>query len=98
MRHHHARELAAKQQDELALSQLHLRKGLGILGIALPLMLFLASDLNSDIDLRRSLSAYYYAPHLRDMLVGVLWAIGAFLVFCRGYARIRQRFKNSPPG
>lgn len=33
-------ELAAKQQDELALSQLNLRKGLGILGIALALVLF----------------------------------------------------------
>lgn len=90
-------ELAAKQQDELALSQLNLRKGLGILGIALPLVLFLASILNSDIDLRRSLSAYYYAPHLRDMLVGVLWAIGAFLVFYRGYARIPAAFQNLPP-
>lgn len=89
-------ELAAKQQDELALSQLNLRKGLGILGIALPLVLFLASALNSDIDLRRSLSAYYYAPHLRDMLVGVLWAIGAFLVFYRGYARIPTAFQKLP--
>lgn len=89
-------ELATKQQDELALSQLSLRKGLGILGIALPLVLFLASALNSDIDLRRSLSAYYYAPHLRDMLVGVLWAIGAFLVFYRGYARVPTVFHKLP--
>lgn len=89
-------EMAAKQQDELALSQLTLRRGLGILGIALPLVLFLASALNSDIDLRRSISAYYYAPHLRDMLVGVLWAIGAFLVFYRGYARIPSAFQKLP--
>lgn len=89
-------ELAAKQQDELALSQLNLRKGLGILGISLPLVLFLASALNADIDLRRSLSAYYYAPHLRDMLVGVLWAIGAFLVFYRGYGTIPTPFLKLP--
>ncbi len=89
-------ERAARQQDELALSQLNLRKGLGILGISLPLILFLASALNSDIDLRRSLSAYYYAPHLRDMLVGVLWAIGAFLVFYRGYGAIPAAFQHLP--
>ena len=90
-------ERAAKQQDELALSQLTLRKGLGILGVSLPLVLFLASALNADINLRRSLSAYYYVPHLRDMLVGVLWAIGAFLVFYRGYARVPTAFQKLPP-
>lgn len=89
-------EQATRQQDELALSQLTLRKGLGILGIALPLVLALASALNSDIDLRRSLSAYYYAPHLRDMLVGVLWAIGAFLVFYRGYGSVPSAFQKLP--
>ena len=89
-------EQAARSQDELALSQLSLRKGLGMMGIALPVVLILATGLSADIDLRRSLSAYYYAPHLRDMLVGVLWAIGAFLVFYRGYGSVPRAFLKLP--
>jgi hypothetical protein len=87
---------ARAHNDELAQSQLSLRKGLGLMGLALPIVLFLASALNSDVDLRRSLSAYYYAPHLRDMLVGVLWAIGATLVFYRGYGTIPTAFRRLP--
>jgi hypothetical protein len=89
-------EQAARQQDELALSQLSLRKGLGILGLALPVILLMVSALSPTITLQRSLSAYYYVPHLRDLLVGVLWAIGAFLVFYQGYTTIPTAFKNLP--
>ncbi len=91
-----AMEHAVRHHDELAQSQLSLRKGLGLMGLSLPIVLFVASALNSDVDLRRSLSAYYYAPHLRDMLVGVLWAIGATLVFYRGYATIPTAFQKLP--
>ena len=86
-------EQAVRQNDELALSQLSLRKGLGLLGIALPAVFLLGSP---GIALQRSLSAYYYIPHLRDLLVGVLCAIGAFLVFYRGYSRVPNAFRRLP--
>ena len=90
-------EQAIAQHDELALSQLSLRKGLGILGLALPAVLLMASALSPTITLQRSLSAYYYIPHLRDLLVGVLWAIGAFLVFYQGYRSVPRAFQKLPP-
>jgi hypothetical protein len=86
-------EQAVRQNDELALSQLSLRKGLGLLGLALPAVFLLGSP---GIPLQRSLSAYYYIPHLRDLLVGVLWAIGAFLVFYRGYSTVPKPFHRLP--
>lgn len=89
-------EQAARQQDELALSQLSLRKGLGVLGLALPIVLLMVSGLSPTITLQRSLSAYYYVPHLRDLLVGVLWAIGAFLVFYQGYRTVPRAFQTLP--
>jgi hypothetical protein len=89
-------EQAARQQDELALSQLALRQGLGVMGIALPAVLLMVSALSPTIALQRSISAYYYVPHLRDLLVGVLWAIGAFLVFYRGYRNVPKAFQSMP--
>ena len=86
-------ERARRQNDELALSQLSLRKGLGLLGLALPAVFLTGSP---GIPLQRSLSAYYYVPHLRDLLVGVLSAIGAFLVFYRGYTTVPMAFQNLP--
>ena len=86
-------EQAVRHNDELALSQLSLRKGLGMLGLALPAVFLIGSP---GIPLQRSLSAYYYIPHLHDLLVGVLCAIGAFLVFYRGYRTVPKAFKRLP--
>jgi len=61
-------------------SYIFMRLAIGILGIALPLQLF-AEPLFFDGQpfLRGSLSAYYYSG-MREFFVGVLWAIGVFLV------------------
>ena len=89
-------EQAAHQKDELVLSQLSLRKGLGILGLTLPAVFILASAASPTHSLQKSLSAYYYVAHLRDLLVGVLCAIGAFLVFYRGYSTVPRPFLILP--
>ena len=61
-------------------SYIFMRFAIGILGVALPLQLF-AEPLFFDGQpfLRGSLSAYYYSG-MREFFVGVLWAIGVFLV------------------
>jgi hypothetical protein len=61
-------------------SYIFMRFAIGILGAALPLQLF-AEPLFFDGQpfLRGSLSAYYYSG-MREFFVGVLWAIGVFLV------------------
>ena len=61
-------------------SYIFMRFAIGVLGVALPLQL-LAEPLffNGQPSPRGSLSAYYYSG-MREFFVGVLWAIGVFLV------------------
>jgi hypothetical protein len=61
-------------------SYIFMRFAIGILGATLPLQLF-AEPLffNGQPFLRGSLSAYYYSG-MREFFVGVLWAIGLFLI------------------
>jgi len=80
-----------------------LRNGIGWLAIALPLVLSLWGYWKHGLPPQDSISAYYHAfvpsgkpPGLlevagngvmRNWFVGILWAIGVFLVLYRGYGR-----------
>jgi hypothetical protein len=80
-----------------------LRRGIGYLAIALPIILAVGGFLLYKLPLQDSISAYYHAfvpttqpPGLfdvagngtmRNWFVGILWAIGVFLVLYRGYGR-----------
>lgn len=82
-----------KRDDVLAnitSSYFFLRRGLAFLAIAFPFALWALAGIHN------SLSAYYHcsrggcgdgAGAARDVLVGVLWATGTFLIFYRGYTR-----------
>ena len=69
------------------------RRGLAILGLALAVVLIVGVGLG---DIQTSLSAYYHfaaAPPLeagagtmRNVFVGILWAIGTFLYLYKGYS------------
>lgn len=75
-----------------------LRLGIAALGFVLPILLFVVG-LSHGLGLQGSFSAYYHAfsdvPEIahavagqgvaRDWFVGILWAIGACLVFYHGY-------------
>ncbi|HEX8238235.1 MAG TPA: hypothetical protein VF574_00665 [Allosphingosinicella sp.] len=73
-----------------------LRRGLALLALAFPVLLWLVAGPEH---LQASISAYYHyhgtgagpspfgSGSARDVFVGVLWAIGAFLFFYRGYSR-----------
>ncbi len=67
----------------LATSYLTLRRALGILGVALPIILFTWGLLGDHLWLP-SISAYY-SLRARDALVGCLCAIGCFLFTYHGY-------------
>jgi hypothetical protein len=83
----------AKRDDVLrsiTASYFFLRRGLAYLALAFPFALIALAGLHP------SLSAYYHcsrsgcaagAGAARDVLVGVLWAAGTFLVFYKGYSR-----------
>lgn len=68
-----------------ALSYLGVRRIIGLLGVALPVLL-VVGDLLQGGEVRDSISAYYYTG-MRGVLVGSLWTIGAFLLSYR-YARL----------
>ena len=72
-----------KKQPAL-LSYYVLRTVIGILGLALPIVVWLGTWALDDEPLLGSISTYYYSS-TRDFFVGVLIAIGAFLATYRGY-------------
>jgi hypothetical protein len=66
-----------------------LRLGIAILGLALPILLVSVAWLRARVGLQASMSAYYFAGNgiVRDIFVGVLVAVGAFLILYRGFSR-----------
>lgn len=61
-----------------------LRRGIGIIGVALPFMLIIGKIILESPGISASISAYYYSV-MRDVFVGSLWVIGIFLI-CYRYA------------
>lgn len=70
-----------------------LRRGLALSALAFPAVLILGAGLEH---IQGSISAYYHfsaaapvsygAGTMRNLFVGVLWAVGAFLFFYKGYS------------
>ncbi len=89
------RQILARHDDPLSVSTSYviLRNGIGVLGLAFPIVLILGGGLDH---VQASLSAYYHfspadpdlygAGTMRDVFVGMLCAIGAFLFFYRGHS------------
>jgi hypothetical protein len=82
----------------------YLRTGLAVLALLFPFILVLVGWLVYSIELQDSMSAYYFAfaPQgsalrvfpMRGWFVGILWAIGAFLILYRGYSTGEDRVLN----
>lgn len=74
-------------QENVLVSYLTLRRVVGVLGVALPLVLALWGFAVLDgIRIQPSISDYY-SLRTRDALVGILFAVGWFLFTYRGYER-----------
>lgn len=69
---------------EFMLSQTQQRQLVGGLGIFFPFALIGFSKLFFNTELQISLSHYYHTG-VRDIFVGILFLIGAFLIFYKGY-------------
>ena len=74
----------SEPNDSLVVSYLGLRKAVGIIGVAMPFVLAFGKMLLQGPGIQGSISGYYYTE-MRDVFVGSLWAIGVFLLSCRGY-------------
>lgn len=71
-------------QTTLVHSYLFLRRAIGLIGIALPIVLIVGNLLIDGGDLGGSLSGYYYTG-MRDVLVGSMCAAGVFLIAYYGH-------------
>lgn len=88
-------QILGRPADPLSVSTSYviLRNGIGVLGFALPVVLIVGGGFDH---IQGSLSAYYHhssaqpaqygAGTMRDVFVGMLCAIGAFLFFYRGHS------------
>lgn len=91
--------LLGQPSDPLSVSTSYvvLRNGIGVLGFALPIAMIVGGGLDH---IQPSLSAYYHfsperpgqygAGTMRDLFVGLLCAIGAFLFFYRGHSLLED--------
>ena len=70
--------------DELVASFLAVRRALGLAGLALPLLLYIDARLLPGGQMQTSISAFYHTP-MGDVLVGILVAIGIFLITYMGH-------------
>lgn len=76
---------SASTSEQLIISFLSIRKAIGILGIALPVVLLIGSFLLNDCnEIQGSISAYYYTV-MRNGFVGILCAVSFYLFSYNGY-------------
>jgi hypothetical protein len=77
---------ADKLQEHIAGTYATLRIGVGVLGAALPVVLWLGGRIGDSQSLRGSMSAYYYSPTMGDVFVGTLVAVGVILFLYKGFS------------
>lgn len=74
-------------KDRLVVSYLILRRAIGVLGMAFPFILILTGWLAYGCtDISNSISLFYHSD-MRDVVVGILCAIGLFLLLYKGYEK-----------
>ena len=72
-----------RNNTNYVISYMLLRKAIGVIGVALPILLVTGKYLFEGPGIQSSISAYYYTV-MRDVFVGSLWAIGIFLMAYKG--------------
>lgn len=73
------------ENEKLVIGYLQIRKIIGILGIALPVILIVGNYfLGACSYIQMSISQYYYTP-IGDVFIGILCAISIFLFSYKGY-------------
>src|SRR5688500_3060530 len=78
-------QMASPDLDRhISLTYRNLRVGMGVLAVAFPLLLWWIG-LVCSVELQRSISAYYHTS-MRDVFVGVLFAVGAYLYLYKGFS------------
>ncbi len=81
------------RDEPLIHSYLDMRRIIGILAIALPVILVAGGFLLNGSPVQGSLSGYYYT-NMRDFFVGMLFAVALFLISYKGYELIDDIVTN----
>jgi hypothetical protein len=79
--------MAPDHNKGLIFSYLSLRRTIGILGMALPVIVVAGGYILDGAQMQASISAYYYT-NMRDFYVGLLCAVALFLISYAGYSKI----------
>ena len=76
----------SSKKENMVMSYLTMRSLLGALGFSLPFVLMIAAIMTED-SLRMSISSFYYSPSpvIQGFFVGILCAMGVFLISYKGY-------------
>jgi hypothetical protein len=85
--------MSERQESGLVISYMTLRQMIGVLGVFLPVVVVLGGGLIALLEVRPSISAYYYS-NMRDLFVGVLCMVGVFLISYKGYDRLDHYTSN----
>lgn len=79
--------MSMSRNQRLIISYLTMRRFIGVLGIALPIVVVLGSFLQNGFVIQGSISGYYYT-NMRDFFVGLLCVVAMFLISYQGYEAI----------
>jgi hypothetical protein len=75
------------KNQSLIISYLTMRRFIGVLGIALPIIVVLGGFIQNGFVILDSISNYYYT-NMRDFFVGILCGVSLFLISYTGYEKI----------
>ena len=78
---------AQSRRQSLIVSYLTMRRLIGVIGIALPIIMVLGGFIQNGFVILDSISNYYYT-NMRDFFVGMIFAISLFLISYTGYEKI----------
>jgi len=86
-------------QEHVLATYFNLRIGIAVVGIALPLVLWIIGYLYAQLCLQHSISAYYHAVGptghtMRDWFVGSLFMVGISLLLYKGFSTLENTLLN----
>jgi len=81
------------QNKNLIISYLAMRRLIGILGIALPIIVVAGGFIQDGTAIQGSISGYYYT-NMHDFFIGILCGVSLFLLSYKGYKKIDDIIGN----
>jgi hypothetical protein len=81
------------RNQRVIISYLTMRRLIGILGIALPIIVVFGGFMQNGFVIQGSISGYYYT-NMRDFFVGLLCIVSIFLISYKGYEKIDNMVGN----